>query len=62
MTTSSLSTFVGSWQCQLCNSRIQGLDLSKCAVLPGHMDTAYQKNLSASTSTKTPPTTTTAEK
>ena len=42
----------GSWQCQLCNSRIQGLDLSKCSVLPEHMDTAYRKNLSATTSEK----------
>jgi len=30
----------GHWQCQLCNSRIQGLDISRVAVLPEHMDAA----------------------
>lgn len=31
----------GSWQCQLCEARVKGKDVSKVAVLPQHMDIGF---------------------
>lgn len=44
----------GSWQCQLCEARVKGQDLTKVAVLPQHMDVGIVVPTSVTTSEPAP--------
>lgn len=43
----------GSWQCQLCEARVKGKDISSVAVLTQHMDISFQLAVKSSAATST---------